>query len=132
MTASDDASTRERLIQYTWDSDGACREAILRALAAREDDVPARTVFFVRLLGDTKDAAGLSRSLDVPEPALHRAMLPMLGRLKDHEGRRVETHFQADRTQTGYVYVLRTRTQVPEEYDDPAKAGGTGRSQAVD
>ena len=40
--------------------------------------------------------------------------------------RTVRQHFQADRTRTRVAYVLRTRTQVPKEFGELARRGGTG------
>ena len=43
----------------------------------------------------------------------------------------VKLHFRADRTRTRVTYVLRTRSDVPPEYADVAREGGTGVPEVV-
>lgn len=45
---------------------------------------------------------------------------------------RAGIHYRAERTRTKVVYVLRTRTQVPAEFDRLARAGGTGAVEVLE
>ncbi len=46
--------------------------------------------------------------------------------------RTVAIHYEADRTKTRVVYVLRTRTKMPPEYEELARRGGTKTPTVMD
>jgi len=46
--------------------------------------------------------------------------------------KRATVHYQAERTRTRVAYVLRTRGDVPDEYDRIAQAGGTGVAEVLE